>query len=58
MHPLDFNALAQLAAPLLQARRAIVIGASLAGLRAARTLSNHFDEVLLLDCDAPCPKAP
>lgn len=30
-------------------RRAVVIGASLAGLLAARVLADHFDEVLLLD---------
>jgi len=29
--------------------RAVVIGASLAGLLAARVLADHFDEVLLLD---------
>lgn len=33
------------------ARRAVVLGASLAGLLAARVLSEHFDEVVLLERD-------
>ncbi|HEY8878703.1 MAG TPA: monooxygenase [Roseateles sp.] len=33
-------------------RRAVVLGASLAGLLAARVLSEHFDEVVLLERDA------
>lgn len=33
-------------------RRAVVIGASMAGLLAARVLSAHFDEVVLLERDA------
>jgi len=32
-------------------KRAIVVGAGLAGLSAARALSDHFDEVLILDRD-------
>ncbi|MCC6168633.1 MAG: FAD-binding monooxygenase [Caldilineaceae bacterium] len=32
-------------------RRAVVIGASMAGLLAARVLSNHFDQVFLLERD-------
>ena len=32
-------------------RRAVVIGASLAGLLVARVLSEHFDEVMLLERD-------
>lgn len=32
-------------------RRAVIIGASMAGLLAARVLSEHFDEVVLLDRD-------
>lgn len=42
------------AAPLAQAprhRRAVVLGASLAGLLAARVLSEHFAEVVLLERD-------
>ncbi len=34
-----------------QARRAVVVGASMAGLLAARVLADHFDEVWLLDRD-------
>ncbi len=34
------------------AQRAVVLGASLAGLLAARVLSEHFDEVVLLERDA------
>ncbi len=34
-------------------RRAAVIGASMAGLLAARVLAEHFDEVVLLERDAP-----
>lgn len=34
-------------------RRAVVAGGSLAGLLAARVLSEHFDEVLLVDPEAP-----
>jgi hypothetical protein len=33
------------------ARRAVVIGASLAGLVAARVLGPHFDEVMIFDRD-------
>jgi 2-polyprenyl-6-methoxyphenol hydroxylase-like FAD-dependent oxidoreductase len=33
------------------ARRAIVIGASMAGLLAARALADHYDEVTLLERD-------
>ncbi|NDJ59944.1 MAG: FAD-binding protein [Chloroflexi bacterium] len=35
-----------------QPRQAIVIGASMAGLLAARVLADHFDRVLVLDRDA------
>src|SRR5262245_18143137 len=35
----------------LGARRAVVIGAGMAGLVAARVLSDHFDEVLLVERD-------
>lgn len=57
MTSLDAHALAALclddtdtAAPAARpARRAVVIGASLAGLLAARVLSAHHDEVLLLE---------
>lgn len=34
------------------ARRAVVIGASMAGLLAARVLTDHYDEVILLERDA------
>lgn len=34
-----------------QLRRAVVIGGSMGGLLAARALSNHFDEVLILERD-------
>ena len=32
-------------------QRAVVVGASVAGLLASRTLSEHFDEVVVLDSD-------
>src|SRR6201997_4704915 len=34
-------------------RRAIVIGAGLGGLSAARVLADYFDEVIILDRDEP-----
>ena len=37
--------------PAPGSRRAIVIGASLAGLLAARVLAGHYDEILLLERD-------
>ena len=37
-------------------RRAVVIGASIAGLLAARVLSEHFTEVVLLERDAARPR--
>jgi flavin-dependent dehydrogenase len=33
------------------ARRAVVVGSGVAGLFAARVLSDHFDEVVLIDRD-------
>ena len=42
------------------ARRAVVLGSGMAGLFAARVLSDHFDEVLLIDRDdipdSPCTR--
>src|SRR6187549_3035135 len=35
-----------------QGRHAVVLGGSLAGLLAARVLSDHFDEVTLIERDA------
>src|SRR5260370_10664753 len=32
-------------------RHAVVVGGSLAGMLAARVLSDHFDDVTLLECD-------
>ena len=32
-------------------QRAVVVGASVAGLLASRALSEHFDEVVVLDSD-------
>ena len=52
MSTLDFAALAAHANTRPDGRRAVVIGASLAGLLAARVLRDHFDEVILLDRDA------
>ncbi|NRF69165.1 hypothetical protein HLB44_19400 [Aquincola sp. S2] len=54
MDTLDARALAALCdkestADARPPRRAVVLGASLAGLLAARVLHEHFDEVLLLD---------
>ena len=52
MSTLDFAALAAHATQRIDGRRAVVIGASLAGLLAARVLHDHFDEVIVLDRDA------
>ena len=41
--------------PRLRPRRAVVLGASMAGLCAARVLSEHFADVLVLDRDARDP---
>jgi 2-polyprenyl-6-methoxyphenol hydroxylase-like FAD-dependent oxidoreductase len=46
MNLIDLNALAP-----QPPRRAIVIGASMAGLLAARVLADHYDSVLILDRD-------
>lgn len=46
-----------LSAPSASPRRAIVAGASLGGLLAARVCADHYDEVLVLDRDA-LPSAP
>jgi 2-polyprenyl-6-methoxyphenol hydroxylase-like FAD-dependent oxidoreductase len=40
------------AAPRMVVRRAVVLGASIAGLMAARVLSDHADEVLIIERDA------
>ena len=49
MEPLDAAAAAAYLGAPPTGRRAVVIGASLAGLLAARVLAEHFDEVLLVD---------
>jgi 2-polyprenyl-6-methoxyphenol hydroxylase-like FAD-dependent oxidoreductase len=46
------TAMPSLSAPPALPRRAIVAGASLGGLLAARVCADHFDEVLVLDRDA------
>src|ERR1700683_3424333 len=33
-------------------KQAVVVGAGMAGLTAARTLANHFERVIVLDSDA------
>lgn len=48
----DAGALRRVAQRAPAGRRAVVAGASLAGLLAARVLAPHFDEVLLIDREA------
>ncbi|MDB5312851.1 MAG: 2-polyprenyl-6-methoxyphenol hydroxylase-like oxidoreductase [Gemmataceae bacterium] len=50
-----FDAASQLAGP--RGRHAVVVGGSLAGMLAARVLSDHFDDVTLLERDR-FPEAP